>query len=197
MKAKHRAEITGARVKIDQLTGAAGTLRDTAGSAAEEVKLLLNQVTELRDANKALQQQHALEVSKVLAVKQEMLSLDEQHRRYVKDAEERFTQAELDTEKHFTADREQLLKSHQRLVDAMEKRHNTKSSILEDRMATLQSDWTKEKDDWESQTQNFEAIIADLRQQLAERKKKQAELQSQVQCCHSVCCLLNFPPDAS
>ena len=130
MKAKHRAEITGARVKIDQLTGAAGTLRDTAGSAAEEVKLLLNQVTELRDANKALQQQHALEVSKVLAVKQEMLSLDEQHRRYVKDAEERFTQAELDTEKHFTADREQLLKSHQRLVDA--DFHSCEQVALED-----------------------------------------------------------------
>ena len=96
------------------------------------------QVNDLMEQNRALHQQNALEAAKVNAVKQEMLALDAQHRQYVKEAEERTMHSEVATERHFTADREQLLKSHARLVEALELQHRTKLSIIEGRLKSTQ-----------------------------------------------------------
>ncbi len=64
-RASHRAELMSARVRLDQLTGEAAALKESAGASAEEVKALLRKVEDLMDQNRALQQQVTLEQAKV------------------------------------------------------------------------------------------------------------------------------------
>mgnify|MGYP000120537069 CR=1 FL=1 len=171
LRASHRSELMAVRVKLEQLSGESGVLRDSAGSAAQEIKGLLQKVDDLTEQNRALKQQNALEVAKVNAVKQEMPQLDAQHRQLIREAEARTMETEVATERHFTTDREQLLKSHARLVQALERQHRTKLSILEERIATMQADRDASDKQWAAQMENSDSIVKDLQDQLAERKR--------------------------